>query len=77
MASRSMQNRRVDVMLATAAAGDAALVVGGDLTVIVAEVCSSLSRLSNVLSWDTGPLDSTATIAALEGLKFLTRWQIL
>lgn len=36
--SRSMQNQRVDAMLATAAAGDAALVVGGDLTVIVAEV---------------------------------------
>lgn len=36
--SRSMQNQRVDAMLATAAAGDAALVVGGELTVIVAEV---------------------------------------
>ena len=32
------QNQRVDAMLATVAEGDAALIVGGDLTVLVGEV---------------------------------------
>ena len=37
-ARRWAPSNRVDAMLETVAGGDAALVVGGDLTVIVAEV---------------------------------------
>lgn len=37
-AARAVQIHRVDAMLATMATGDAALIVGGDVTVGVAEV---------------------------------------
>ncbi len=39
---RTAAHQRLDAMLATVSDGDAALVVGGDLTVLVAEVSGML-----------------------------------
>ena len=39
---RTAAHQRLDAMLATVSDGDAALVVGGDLTVLVAEVRSEI-----------------------------------